>query len=73
MQESVGPTIFVSKKGMIIVRPMDVRTRNLWRERRKSSYSEKPRMLCLNFGGAGTTYYLVAIKLVSSDYTKILE
>jgi hypothetical protein len=55
-RESVGPTIFVSKKGMIHVHPTDVRTRNFWRERQKSSYFEKPRVLCLNFGGVCTTY-----------------
>jgi hypothetical protein len=32
MQGSVGPRIFVSKKGMICVRPTDVCTRNLRRK-----------------------------------------
>jgi hypothetical protein len=72
-QESVSLTIFVSRKGMICIRPTDICTRNLWQERWNSSYSEKPCVLCLNFGGACTTYYLVVIKLVSSDYAKILE
>ena len=42
MQESVGPTIFVSKKGIIRIRPMDVCTRNLWlkAERGKITGSE---------------------------------
>ncbi len=31
-RKSVGPRIFVSKKGMIRARPMDVCTRNLWRK-----------------------------------------
>jgi hypothetical protein len=72
-RESVGPTIFVSKKGMICICPMDARTRNLRQERQKSSYFTKPLMLCLNFGDACTTYYLIAIKLESSNYAKILE
>jgi hypothetical protein len=42
MQESVSSRIFVSKKGMICVRPMDVCTRNLWQkvERGKKTGSE---------------------------------
>jgi hypothetical protein len=36
-------------------------------ERQKSSYFKKPRMLCMKFGGAHTTYYLAVPKVQEMD------
>jgi hypothetical protein len=64
--------IFVSKKGMICIRPMDIRIRNFGK-RRKGERSpvvnalpgsherlalRNPCILCQEYGGARTTYYL---------------
>ncbi len=43
MQGSVGPRIFVSKKGMIRVHPMEVHTRNLWQRAESVLLQETPR------------------------------
>jgi hypothetical protein len=92
MQKSVSPRIFVSKKGMICVRPMDVCTRNL-RQKVVSVLLRETSHAVLKIWGRmydilphsakgtrnGTRNRIPvqprkgAIKLVSSDYAKILE
>ena len=92
MQGSVGPRIFVSKKGMICVRPTDVCTRNLRRKAESVLLQETTRAVLEIWGhmydvlphsAKGTRNGMRnripmqprkgAIKLVSSDYVKILE
>jgi hypothetical protein len=82
----------VSKKGMICVRPMDVCTRNLWRNAESVLFQETPQAVlkiwgcmynqlpCRAKGTRNRTRNWIpmqprkgAIKLVSSNYMKILK